>query len=93
MTIRLLRGSLVRKYATVVIALTSTALLVSGGVQLYFSYQETKEGLLTLQREKAARAATQIDTYVQEIHRQLGSGLSMPIGFKNSSRRISPGVG
>ena len=67
-----LRGSLLRKYVVYFVALVSAALIVSGLVGLYFTYQENKSALLNLQREKAAAAASRIEAYVQEIERQLG---------------------
>jgi signal transduction histidine kinase len=66
------RGSLFRKYAYYFVVLVSTALIVSGAVGLYFTYQESKAALLDLEREKAASASSRIETYVQEIERQLG---------------------
>jgi signal transduction histidine kinase/HAMP domain-containing protein len=66
------RGSLFRKYVVYFVVLVSAALIASGAVQLYFTYQENKAALLNLQREKAAAAASRIETYVQEIERQLG---------------------
>jgi len=50
----------------------SVALVASGIVGLYYTFQESKLALLTLQREKAAAAASRIDAYVQEIEHQLG---------------------
>jgi len=50
----------------------SAALIVSGVVGLNFTYEESKAARLNLQREKAEAAATRIQTYVQEIERQLG---------------------
>jgi signal transduction histidine kinase len=67
----ILRGSLFRKYAVYFVAVVSAALIASALVQLYFTYQENNDALLNLQREKAAAAATRIETYVQEIERQL----------------------
>jgi signal transduction histidine kinase len=67
----ILRGSLFRKYAVYFVVVVSAALIASALVQLYFTYQENKDALLNLQREKAAAAATRIETYVQEIERQL----------------------
>ena len=67
----ILRGSLFRKYAIFFVALVSLALVVSGGVQLYFTYQENKQALLALQQAKADSAASRIETYIQEIERQL----------------------
>jgi signal transduction histidine kinase len=68
----ILRGSLFRKYVVYFVAVVSGALIASGLVQLYFTYQANKEALLNLQREKATAAASRIETYVQEIERQLG---------------------
>lgn len=65
-------GSLFRKYVAYLVALVSTALLVSGLVGLYFTYEESKTARLHLQREKADAAANRIKSYVDEIDRQLG---------------------
>src|SRR5215203_4131537 len=46
------QGQLFRKYMTIFVALVSGALLLSGLVELYFSYQENQAALVTLQREK-----------------------------------------
>jgi signal transduction histidine kinase len=66
------RGRLFRKYVVLFAALVSGALLASGAIEIYFSYQETTEGLLRLQREKALAAATRIGQFVREIVGQLG---------------------
>jgi signal transduction histidine kinase len=66
------RGSLFRKYVFYFVVLVSAALIVSGAVGMYFTYQENKAALLDLQREKAGAAASRIDAYVQEIEHQLG---------------------
>jgi len=66
------RGSLFRKYVIYFVVLVSAALVVSGLVGMYFTYQENKAALLDLQREKAGAAASRIEAYVQEIEHQLG---------------------
>ncbi len=66
------RGSLFRKYVVYFVALVCAALIASGGVGLYFTYQENKTALLNLQSEKAGAAASRIEAYVQEIEHQLG---------------------
>ena len=48
------------------------ALAASGGIGIYFSYKETRNALLALQREKAAGAAMRIEQFVREIERQIG---------------------
>ncbi|MGH7332528.1 MAG: GAF domain-containing protein, partial [Candidatus Rokuibacteriota bacterium] len=47
-------------------------LLASGLVEIYFSYQENKAGLVALQREKALGAASRIESFIKEIERQIG---------------------
>jgi len=66
-----LRGSLSRKYAAYFAGLVTLALIVSGGIGVYFTYQENKAALLGLQREKARGAASRIEAYVQEIEHQI----------------------
>jgi signal transduction histidine kinase len=81
------RGSLFRKYVIYFVALVSAALIVSGLVGLYFTYQENKAALLTLQREKAAAAASRIEAYVQEIEHQLGWMRLPQIGASSLEQR------
>src|SRR5688572_24264134 len=66
------RTSLFGKYVIYFVALVSTALIVSGLVGLYFTYEESKGARLNLQREKAEAAALRIENYIDEIERQLG---------------------
>ena len=66
------RGRLFRKYVALFTLLVSGALLVSGLVEIYFSYQENKAALLGLQREKALAAAAKIEQFIKEIERQIG---------------------
>ena len=66
------RGHLVRKYLLLIMSLVGTALLASGGIGLYFSYQETQAALASLQAEKAVAAAARIEQYMRQISQQLG---------------------
>ncbi len=66
------RGSLFRKYVVLVVVLVSGALVASGAIEVYFSYQENKQALVTLQREKALGAASRIEQFVKEVERQIG---------------------
>jgi two-component system NtrC family sensor kinase len=68
----ILRGSLFYKYSIYFAVLVTIALIASGGIGVYFTYQENKAALLDLQREKAAAAASRIEAYVQEIEHQIG---------------------
>jgi len=65
------RGQLFRKYFLLILALVCGALIISGGISLYFSYEENKEALASLQREKAAGAAARIEQFVKEIENQV----------------------
>ena len=47
------RGRLFRKYVVVLLVLVGGVLMASSLVELYFSYQEHKAALVSLQREKA----------------------------------------
>ncbi|MBL0149945.1 MAG: hypothetical protein IPP87_15030 [Ideonella sp.] len=65
------RGRLFRKYLVLIISLVSVALLASGGIGLYFSYQETQAALASLQAEKAVAAAARIEQYMRQVTQQL----------------------
>ena len=65
------RGRLFRKYFLLILALVCGALLISGAVGLYFSYQENKVALASVQREKAVGAAARIEQFIRQIEQQL----------------------
>ncbi len=65
------RGRLFRKYLLLILSLVTTVLLISSGVNLYFSYQENKAALARLQYEKAVAAASRIEQYVRQITQHL----------------------
>jgi len=66
------RRSLFYKYVVPIIAIVVVALAASGAISIYFSYQETRNALIALQREKAAAAAARIENFVREIEHQIG---------------------
>ena len=66
------RGRLFWKYVILFVTLVSGALLASGLVEIYFSYQENKSALIRIQREKAGAAASKIEQFINEIERQVG---------------------
>ena len=66
------RGRLFRKYVVIIVVLVSGALLTSGAIELYFSYQENKVALIGVQREKAIGAASKIEAFIKEIEHQMG---------------------
>jgi signal transduction histidine kinase len=66
------RGHLFRKYVVLFVTLVSGALVTSGLIEIYFSYQENKAALVGIQREKAFSAASKIEQFIREIERQIG---------------------
>ena len=70
-TRRTSRGRLFRKYLVLILSLVTIALLASGAITVYFSYQENKSALASLQHEKALAAASRIEQYIQRIEQQL----------------------
>src|SRR2546429_510287 len=65
------RGRLFRKYLLLILSLVTIALLASGAISVYFSYQENKSALASLQHEKALAAASRIEQYIEQIVKQL----------------------
>jgi len=63
------------------------ALLLSGGIGLYFSYQENKVALASLQREKAVSAAARIEQFVRQIEQQLAFAALPQLGVEGLEQR------
>jgi signal transduction histidine kinase len=61
------RGRLFRKYLLLILSLVTAALLASSGIGLYFSYQEHRSALASLQNEKAIAAAARIEQYMRQV--------------------------
>jgi signal transduction histidine kinase/uncharacterized protein YdeI (YjbR/CyaY-like superfamily) len=80
-------GQLFRKYFLLILALVCGALIISGGVGLYFSYQENKDALASLQREKAAGAAARIEQFVSQIEQQLAFAALPQLGAEGLEQR------
>ncbi len=74
------RGGLFLKYAVPLVLLSSGAVVVSGLVEIYFSYQENKAALAGVQHEKAIAAAGKIEQFVREIEHQLAWIAQTPWG-------------
>jgi HAMP domain-containing protein len=74
------RPGLFLKYAVPLVILVSGALIVSGLVEIYFSYRENKEALSRIQHEKAVSAAIRIEQFVRELERQLAWIAQTPWG-------------
>ena len=83
------RGGLFRKYAALLIALVAGALVVNSAIEMYYSYGESRDALMAVQREKAHAAATVIEQFVKEIEGQIGwvTGF-LPAGSGPEQRRL-----
>ena len=64
-------GRLFRKYLVVLLLLIFVVLTLSSAAEIYFSYEESKQAIVRLEREKAIGAAAQIASFVGEIERQV----------------------
>jgi signal transduction histidine kinase len=84
---KLQRGPLFRKYFLLILALVCGALLISGGIGLYFSYQENKVALASLQREKASSAAARIEQFIRQIEQQVAFAALPQLGVEGVEQR------
>jgi len=84
---RIQRGRLFRKYFLLILALVCGALLLSGGIGIYFSYQENKTALSSLQREKAVAAAVRIEQFIRQIEQQLAFAALPQLGAEGMEQR------
>ena len=62
---------LFRKYLVFLLILVGACCRVSSAVELYFSYQETKQSIVRLERTKALAAANEIERYLGQIVQHL----------------------
>ena len=81
------RGRLFRRYFVLILALVTSALVVSSAISLYFSYRETLAALYSLQREKALAASDRIRTYVENIQSQLRGATLPQLGAEGGELR------
>ena len=91
MNLRGRRAGLFLKYFAFIGLLVSVGLIASGAIGLYFSYQETRNSLVSLQREKALTAAVRIEHFLRDIESQLGwttLPLAAPVKNEMENRRL-----
>ena len=81
------RGRLFRRYFLFIMALVCGALLASGGISLYASYQENRAGLARLQKEKAVSAAARIEQFIKSIEQQLTFAALPQLGSDGAEQR------
>jgi signal transduction histidine kinase/HAMP domain-containing protein len=82
------RGGLFRKYAALLVALVGGSLIVSAVIEMYYSWGESRQALIAVQREKAQGAAAVIEQFVKEIEGQVGWATGfLPAGSALEQRR------
>ena len=65
-------GQLFRKYSTILAGLVAGALLISGAIEIFFSYADHRDALARIQAEKATAAAATIAQFIKEIEGNIG---------------------
>jgi signal transduction histidine kinase len=80
-------GRLFRKYVLWTMALVCGALLASGAISVYFSYQENKSALSLVQHEKAVAAAARIEQFIHQIEQQLSFAALPQLGTAGGDER------
>ena len=76
--IAIVRSRLFIKYVALLIGLVMLALLANSAFEVWFSYQEQKASLVSLEHEQAQAAADKIGEFVTEIQSQLGWTTQLP---------------
>jgi signal transduction histidine kinase len=66
------RRGLFAKYVGGLVAVVTLVLVVNGAIDVWLSYQSTRQSLERIQQEKAASAGLQVQQFVDEIERQIG---------------------
>jgi len=64
-------ASLYRKYVLTISLLVVVALVISGGLDVFFTYKDKLNSISELEREEAFLAASSIDFFIGDVQRQL----------------------
>ena len=72
------KSRLFRKYTGIFVVLVTGALLLSGAVELFVGYQDRRNALAEIERERAASAALAIERFIGEIVRQVEGAANNP---------------
>jgi signal transduction histidine kinase/CheY-like chemotaxis protein len=72
------RGTLLRKYLTLFVAVVSVALIANGVFEVWFDYREQQTLLIRLQRQEAEAAADKIGRFIKEIEGHIGWTTQLP---------------
>jgi diguanylate cyclase (GGDEF)-like protein/PAS domain S-box-containing protein len=84
-----MKSRLFRKYVLIFSTLVGCALLVSGLIDIVFSYQGSKQALMLLQEEKAQTAALRISQYLIDLEREMATSSEPPEGVTALKQRMA----
>ncbi len=79
------RSRLFIKYVSLFVAVVALALVTNGASQIWFSYQENKASLTSIQHAEAQAAADKIGQFISEIEKQLGWTTHLPWSASTST--------
>ena len=82
---------MLRKYVALFIAVVCVALISSGLLEIWFSYQEHKNLLIRIQSEQAEGAAAKICQFGQEVENQIGWTVQLPWSASTLDQRYLEG--
>ena len=74
----IVRSRLFIKYVALFVTVVVLALLANGAFEIWFSYQENKASLISIQHEEAVAAAGKIEQFISEIESQVGWTTQLP---------------
>src|SRR6266487_2576707 len=74
----IMRSRLFIKYTVLFVAVVVLALLANGGFEVWFSYQEHKGSLISIQQQQAVAAADKIEEFITQIESQVGWTTQLP---------------
>jgi signal transduction histidine kinase/HAMP domain-containing protein len=74
----IVRSRLFIKYTILFVAVVVLALLANGGFEVWFSYQEHKGSLISIQQQQALAAADKIEEFITQIESQVGWTTQLP---------------
>src|SRR4029077_17567350 len=74
----IVRSRLFIKYTVLFVAVIVLALVANGAFEIWFSYQEHKNSLISIQEQQAAAAADKIEEFITQIESQVGWTTQLP---------------
>src|SRR6516225_11886233 len=74
----IVRSRLFFKYALLFVLVVVLALLANGAFEVWFTYQEHKGSLISIQQQQAVAAADKIEEFITQIESQVGWTTQLP---------------